>query len=511
MRKQPEYNRVFNPLARLDDASRQEVEAAIAHIGDDKDVEAIMELLSDEAASAYESVLKEQEVLNGKLPALVQYLSKLNPAHAENNIPLFSHDIFGQFINRIQRSKQVQGTAKAIYGIIEETAALRDDVDMQEIASGIYKTNRKNPTIESSLEELKLNTLNGRRQVIKTLGERAEDVRRQIISNREDMIDEGLTVRWKNNFGHSISLKAIKDQDSGDISYIYTKSSSDEVNAKFGTEKTQYTIDETGNMVKVEPGQSVSSKRLTQEEAKELLEASDGDVLNSFVIPKQHAMDMTRMMKSIKLPDEQNAVLKALDKFQNLWKAMHTGVLPFLSFHARNRGSGGFANFTTEAKHGDPRKAWYDPMRYFQPSIDARNLQRNRVIDGIDQMPAIKDDVAGMTPQEQTEYLRGLAYIHELTGGKQGLAAEQLGDSVDSLKNQVPGALPMWSELPPESSFFTRWFDPTAMRGVRTDDTEWAPAIYGSDLSRYVEGQNRLSPWISLLRQVTHQNKPQTS
>ena len=73
----------------------------------------------------------------------------------------------------------------------------------------------------------------------------------------------------------------------------------------------------------------------------------------TFLLPREVADDMNKLMKSVNSPDEVNAMASLFDKVQNIWKTSVTSYFP--SFHIRNATSNMFVNWLAGVK---------DPMEY---------------------------------------------------------------------------------------------------------------------------------------------------
>jgi hypothetical protein len=258
---------------------------------------------------------------------------------------------------------------------------------------------------------------------------------------------------------------------------------------------------------------------------------ADAQVLHNFIVPRKDFMELARQLTPTRMSEMLKTMLHYSDSYLNLWKSLHTGTLPFVAFHARNRLSGGFANMSTPAGTGDPRFNILDPRRFIQPSSDSRTVYfygnaldalrgtdpekakaaEKWIEDNVKRLdlgsiPALRPyiinkDGSLVSPKEQMDALQRLGFTHEIVGGRQGVAAEQVGRNREAVSSQLPGEMKPMTPAPKDSTWVDRWLDPTRQKGVRGDETTWMPASLGSDLSRYVEHQNRFTPWLTLLRQ----------
>jgi len=79
--------------------------------------------------------------------------------------------------------------------------------------------------------------------------------------------------------------------------------------------------------------------------------------VKTFLLPKEIAEDMTKIMKTINYPEEVAGVFRLFDKVQNLWKASVTSYFP--AYHARNAVSNIFVNYLAGVNNPmDYKKAW---------------------------------------------------------------------------------------------------------------------------------------------------------
>lgn len=218
-------------------------------------------------------------------------------------------------------------------------------------------------------------------------------------------------------------------------------------------------------------------------------------------VPKDLADDLTRYMDAFKGPKAVGEIIGVLDSVTNLFKAGVTSVWP--AFHTRNLGSGQFQN-------------WVADMFSARSVHEADQIMRGGAADLRD-LPIVRDTFGpGASPDQAQDLVRKLVFQHEVFGRYSGQtgeygAAQALGAQgagVTDLLRQFPGGLD--STQPLELSQIPRMavgvgddvdWNPLGVRGVggRVEST-LGPAVAGEHVGQYVEGLNRLSPFIHELR-----------
>lgn len=208
-------------------------------------------------------------------------------------------------------------------------------------------------------------------------------------------------------------------------------------------------------------------------------------------IPKNIADDLTRMVEGFTSPKPVSEIVKVFDSVTNLTKGMLTG--PWPAFHSRNLVSGQFQN-------------WIAGMFSPQSVKDAHGLIRGGELKGAAQIPALQKiardrGIASLDDPTATKLLRDLAYAYRITGkGELDNAIGRLAGepaTIDAVRAGLPGEVPYTLK----GVFQGATANPLDIRGVggRTE-SKFAPAKAGDAIGHYVEGLNRLSPFIELLK-----------
>jgi hypothetical protein len=225
------------------------------------------------------------------------------------------------------------------------------------------------------------------------------------------------------------------------------------------------------------------------------------DIIGQSLIPEELAHDLTRLYEGFRAPEAVGKIGQLADTITNLTKAGLTG--PWPAFHARNLLSGQVGNWTS---------GLLDSSRAPAAIRDAFRVMRGQGIDDAASIPLVAQELAarGLPASEATNVLRELAYKHGLTGGHNGEALARSGPEAfaDNFAARFPGGL--GGSLPFNAADTARRFagrtpdtnlNPFDVRGVggRTE-TRFGPVAAGEDLGQFVEGLNRLAPWLEQIR-----------
>ncbi len=237
------------------------------------------------------------------------------------------------------------------------------------------------------------------------------------------------------------------------------------------------------------------------------------DALDGLGVTREFADDMARMVKLSKTPEAVNEIVKVADNILNLSKGMWTSAWP--AFHTRNLLSGTVHNVLLG-------------ITGVRSQRDAWGMMRGREIKGAKDIPAViaewnRRNSGAVTPPagpakqltdtEATKILGELAYANKLLGKFEGNATSIVGPA----GNVVGGSLEdlMSGVIRPGDSTLSvprvmrkavgleegTNLNPAGARGVggRTEST-FGPLAAGEEVGHFVEGNNRLGPFIHLLR-----------
>jgi hypothetical protein len=171
-------------------------------------------------------------------------------------------------------------------------------------------------------------------------------------------------------------------------------------------------------------------------------------------VPQEVAKDVARLMQTFTQPDEAKAALQAIDAFTNAFKLGVTS--PFPGFHVRNFISGQFNNYVAGA---------FSPQALKQ----ANDLMGGKEAKGL-------GSIFGKSDVEGTKLMADELFAHGVYNPAHGPADV---DGVANIAEQIPGLVP----LTPGGA---------VKQSVKTA---------GRSVGSYVEGLNRIAPYIELRRQ----------
>ena len=220
-------------------------------------------------------------------------------------------------------------------------------------------------------------------------------------------------------------------------------------------------------------------------------------------VPADLADDIARFIRGHTSPEPAGQIMAAIDSVTNLFKAGVTSIWP--AFHTRNLVSGTFRNFVA---------GMFSP----DSMIDAKRLMRGETIPGAATIPELRRILesrgvvgSAITDDEATRVLSELAYAHNVVGKYAGEAAQAVGDTavtmgsgIEDLLSGMPGHNAVdFGHIAKEAAGLTpetNW-NPLAVRGwFGNVESEFGPVKAGQDIGHFVEGMNRLSPFIHQLR-----------
>lgn len=222
-------------------------------------------------------------------------------------------------------------------------------------------------------------------------------------------------------------------------------------------------------------------------------------------IPRDLAEDLTRYVQGFKGPEAANEIIKAVDSVTNLFKAGVTS--PWPAFAVRNLFSGQWQNLAAG--------------QWSAKSLaDANGVMRGRAADVLD-IPIVRQELhrSGLaaTAENAADVVRRLAYQYDVVGKYESRTANAAGNipagsTLSDLVSEMPGGVMqgMGTPFQPTDALGmlrgqggTTWNPLNAhVRGGFTNatDTTFAPMAAGQHLGHYIEGLNRLTPFIENLR-----------
>ena len=230
----------------------------------------------------------------------------------------------------------------------------------------------------------------------------------------------------------------------------------------------------------------------------EKLVESIGDV----PLPQDFADDLVRYVQSFKSPEAANEIIQAVDSVTNLFKGGVTS--PWPAFHIRNLMSGQWQN-------------WAAGQWSLASLREADKVMRGQSAD-LTSIPAIRSELAKVglpaTPENATDMLRKLAWQHNVVSKYESLAASgapaAVGSSLDDMIGEFAGGVVQGRGTPfaPSDAVGMLKGEGTTWNLLKSDiqgvgqgtQTTFAPLAAGQHIGHYIEGLNRLTPFLENLR-----------
>lgn len=226
------------------------------------------------------------------------------------------------------------------------------------------------------------------------------------------------------------------------------------------------------------------------------------EAIGNMNVPKDLAEDLGRFMESFKSPEVANEIASAVDSVTNLFKGGVTS--PWPAFHVRNLMSGQWQN-------------WAAGQWSLASLREADKVMRGQSAD-LTSIPAIRSELSKLglpaTPENATDMLRKLAWQHNVVSKYESVAAAgaptQAGSTLNDLLGEFAGGVAQGRGTPfaPSDAIGmlkgegTTWKPlQSTVQGVgQGTQTTFAPLAAGQHIGHYIEGLNRLTPFLENLR-----------
>jgi hypothetical protein len=227
------------------------------------------------------------------------------------------------------------------------------------------------------------------------------------------------------------------------------------------------------------------------------------DAAGSIPVPADFADDLNRYMQSFKSPEAANEILQAVDSVTNLFKGGVTA--PWPAFHVRNLFSGQWQN-------------WAAGQWSMKSLRDANAIMRGQSSAELTSIPVVRSELQRLglqaTPENAADVVRRMAWQHNVVSKYESLQAAgaptAVGSTFGDFLTELPGGVAQGRGTPfqPTDAIGmlrgqgTTW-NPvgSTMQGVGgATQTTFAPLAAGQHLGHYIEGLNRLTPFIENLR-----------
>ncbi len=409
--------------------------------------------------------------------SLIHSMAKLDPYFAETKSPMFGRNILHDISQRVEHGLRASGMARATQELFGKAAkphsAARPDAQLV--------------NLNDALNDLKLFSPKAKANIVEHMGEEAkvarDTLKSDLVNNIDIQLQGGQTVSTRDDLGRAVNLR-LNDDGSRIV--------------KEWTETRR--------------GQEIPRRETVDYSMEELEKLTDADsrFLADYGIDKDLHLDATRMIKPFTSPDEVGIVRKVADRFLQLFRTHVT--TPFPAFHVRNFISGQAQNVFFKAY--DPTVK--DPVsKYFRPIKQAYELRNGETLKGIAR--DIKD-LSDLTDEQATKQIQDEIFRYGLIGEKQGIASEFVGDGVESVASQLPGARrevnPLAGKFSPAPEG-TTWgdalnplatkagigWDPATKKTRTYYEDHFLPVRAGKDVASFVEDLNRIAPYIAFRKQ----------
>ena len=451
-----------------------------------------------------------------QIDKLVDWLTNLDPKYAEMQVPVFKLDPVADVRTRMQAGLRASAAANFSTSLLARGAVGAQDggMSMADVVARLAQNGMDKQQATSNI----VNKMGDKyTKVYEAM--QAEEVAR-IKSEVEDLVARtdpqdlgagfesgGVKVRLKDTKENGI-IKVVNPDGSYDVELPMNKKTdipTEETLTRPSGEKKK------ADLAKGEPKlenvdifnktETVKSGARYVNVKPDMVEGAitPNDVLKRFSIDNEVADSTFRYMRGFTEPESVKVIEDALRQVTNLYKSSLTVAFP--AFHVRNFISGQYNNFLGDAF--DPRKS--GPSRYTTPIRDANKFMLGEDVPDVLDIPLIKD--AGITDvDEAMDYLR-----QEITANRlvvdQGQVNDIVGDAgafgstVPQNKRRIRDVLLKAPPLPAGSGPYAA-LNPLGGRGILGNDKDtFLPFRWGRQVGEYVEGLNRVAPYLAYLRQ----------
>lgn len=470
-----------------------------------------------DAAEAGKQFDELPDSLQRRLMDLTESMMRLDTKHVQHNIPLFSSNMIDAMMDRLEHS----------YRSMSHAGALADLASGSITTKSLISAGGKGSTLRTALSDSKWMNPVAARRTLEEISRKSPEVVHEsdkafwlthVQPKIQDIVDD---------LASGVVPRSLQRTQNGESYFVFADEFPPDMGLNLPGAQIQIRYNPTAGTMGVDIGDldrlsgGVAWRPvpnpigMTADQYAGMRPIAPAQWhLDNMVVDADTAAEMAAFVKGPRMLSELRGPVRAADQFLSTWKMMQTGMMPFLGFHGRNFGSGQSNNLFTGIQ-ADPRfqfqandpSTWLNPIRSFvEPIRDAHRMATGGVIPGISQAPMFAG--RGLTDEQATELLRQTSFGHGITGERQGLAAEQLQESQQSLKSQYPGSpgspnpfAGKWSDPVPESTWSQRWLQPWMMKGGLASQDIFRPGQLGKDLAGYTENLNRLSPLIAMTRQ----------
>jgi hypothetical protein len=436
-----------------------------------------------------------------QLDRFAKWVTGLDPRYAENGIPVFKLDPVQDMMVRMEAGLRASAAANFSTSLLARGAnpAEAGGMSMAEVADRLAREGMDgNAAVRNIANKMGDKYKSKYQQMQEQAG---KDIVRDVLEYSDGAGDEGVLF----NSGDSIRARIKSTGESGRIigvnkdgSYNFEMEARGKVEVPTGKDIELPFGSPVPQTVKKNAPKSYANVDPSDIEG----DISPRDVLKQFSVDGNVADSTFAYMRGFTQPESVNVFTDAIRQMTNLTKSSLTVGFP--AFHVRNFVSGQYNNYLGKA--ADPR--FKGPKAYWQPVRDADAILRGSDIDGILDIPIIKEKGISNT-KDAMQFLREEIFANKLIGSTQGSAGDIIGREVGSFGSQAPqsGKRSMRDILlkPPPAPAGSRkydWMNPLGAAGVLGNESDtFLPLRWGRQVGEYVEGLNRIAPYLSYLRQ----------
>lgn len=445
-----------------------------------------------------------------KVNEVVGWATKLDPQYANLQMPFYGRNIVQNFMDYTENMERVIGTTRLVRSIINESAVSKELADSIKVADGITGVPEVNAKKYTEVAEtLKEMGLDGGRTLEVLVKNDLKDVTEPMIQRIAQIAEDRNQAILSGQKG----LPSLGDDAGAVDAYNRMKAAETALNDAVEAGANPRTLRDYDRNFRKEQG---NFHRY---------------LLKDIYIPNKYAAELTRYLRPTKTRQNVAALMDGYDRLQNMWKASMTAIFP--AFHVRNLLSGQANNVFAGAYDFKDR----NPLKLMN---HANELYTSGVIKGAaKEYEFLKpDDFTGeWTDKIASDYISSLIFTNGLIGGKLGLSSELLGDQINKIASQYPGLKSPPNVLKgeftkaPEGTTWGAALNPFNMkqglnpvesivegvqgfknspqsqvsiddvlRPVGANEDIFLPTRIGQDISSQVEANNRIAPFLGLLK-----------
>lgn len=426
---------------------------------------------------------------NDQIDQFLDWVTKLDPRRAQEGIPVFGLDPITNATNRLEAGmRAVNAAGYATSYIAQASKPFTEMKDGMSVVKAIAKFSSDGMDSDRMMDI-----------IIEKMGD-SYTAQRKVLQDASDQELVGRIQAKLNEPG------VMPSQGEGSVLFDGERHHVADVAekpkpfiAEVGGDAVEVIgVNDDGTLM-IQAGDNISAAALEEIKAPTL---TRNEVLENFNIEPRVVDEAFRYVRGFVEPETIGDVREFLTSVVNMQKVGLT--VPWPAFHVRNLISGQYNNYMGRAY--DPfAKPW---MKYIKPIKDADALMRGEIIDDVLEIPFIKSK--GITDKEQAmRELRKQVSADKLFDNSQGLAGDVVGMDMASGKNQMAkgGKRTLMETLfklpkaPPGATAADNW-KPWKAAGVFGEKSDsFSPYRWGRQVGNYVEGLNRLAPYIAYMKQ----------